>query len=130
MLRVTGKFIAVILAVWLPVFGGNALAMSVTMQSAGADCHAAAAQQGEPRCASGMQQHARHAVADQDQSPTHQGNAGDDCGACHLAGCGYLAAASVEVAGNQPSALVFLPVSAQFKSITSAPLDPPPLVRS
>lgn len=126
MFRSTGKLIAVILAIWLPMFSGNALAMSVTMQTMRGDFHSVAAQQGEPHCASAVQQHAHHAVADQDQSTGHQ-SAGEDCGACHLACCGYLAAASIEVIGAQPSPRLFAPVAAQFQSIIPTLLDPPPL---
>ncbi len=131
MFRATRKFIAVILAIWLPLFSGNALAMSVAMQAMRGDCHSTAAQQDELHCASTVQQHAHHdqLAAEQDQSTSHQGNAGDDCGTCHLACCGYLAAASIEVMGAQPSAMLYLPATAQFQSITSTPLDPPPLAR-
>jgi len=131
MFRATRKLIAVILAIWLPLFSGNALAMSVAMQAMRGGCDSVAAQQDESHCAS-TQQHARHdqLAAEQDQSSSHQGNAGDDCGTCHLTCCGYLAAASVEAMGDQPSALLFQPVSTQFQSFTSAPLDPPPLSRA
>ena len=129
-----GKFIAVILAIWLPLFSGNALAVSIAMQAMGGDHHSVVAQQGEPdaHCASIMQQHTQHAqlAADQDQSAGHQDQpAGEDCGTCHLACCGYLAAASIEVVETQPSAKPFALLSTQFQSITSTPLDPPPLAR-
>ena len=135
MSHAAGKFIAVILAIWLPLFSGNALAVSVAMQPMGGDHHSIVVQQGEPdaHCASTMQQHPHHAqpAADQDQSAGHQDQlAGEDCGTCHLACCGYLAAASIEVMGAQPSAMLFLPTTAQFQSITSTLLDPPPLARA
>jgi len=133
MLRTTRKFIAVILAIWLPLFSGNALAVSVAMQSMHGDGHPAVTQQGTPHCDSTVQQHAHHAqpAADQDQSAGHQGQpAGDDCGTCHLACCGYMAAASIEVTDAQPSARLFTPLSTQFQSITPIPLDPPPLARA
>ncbi|HYR05714.1 MAG TPA: DUF2946 domain-containing protein [Gallionella sp.] len=129
MFRATRKFIAVILAIWLPLFSGNALAVSVAMQAMRGDCHSTAAQQDELHCASTMQQHDDQLAADMDQSASQQGKAGDDCGTCHLACCGYLAAASIEVMGAQLSALLFLTTTAQFQSITSTPLDPPPLAR-
>ena len=128
-----GKFIAVILAIWLPLFSGNALAVSIAMQAMGGDHHSVVAQQGEPdaHCASIMQQHAQHAqfAADQEQAASHQNPAGEDCGTCHLACCGYMAAASIEVVETQPSAKPFALLSTQFQSITSTPLDPPPLAR-
>ncbi|HEU0219724.1 MAG TPA: DUF2946 domain-containing protein [Gallionella sp.] len=132
-----GKFIAVILVVWLPLFSGNALAVSIAMQSPGGDCHSAVEQQGEPQphCASTVQQHTQHAqlAADQDQSAGHQDQqnpAGEDCGTCHLSCCGYLAAASIEVMDAQPSDRLFTLLSTQFQSITSTPLNPPPLARA
>ena len=131
------KFIAVILAIWLPLFSGNVLAVSVAMQTMDGDCHSVVAQQGEtqPHCASIMQQHMQHAqfTADQDRSAGHQDQqnpAGENCGTCHLACCGYLAAASIEVTETQPSAGLFTLLSTQFQSIPSTPLDPPPLARA
>ncbi|MCR4298097.1 MAG: DUF2946 domain-containing protein [Gallionella sp.] len=131
-----GKFIAVILAIWLPLFSGNALAVSIAMQAMTGDCHSAVAQQGEPHkdCASVMQQHTQHTqlAADQDQSAGHhdqQNSVGEKCGTCHLACCGYMVTAPVEVMEAQPSARLFTPLSSQFQSITTTPLDPPPLAR-
>ena len=128
-----GKFIAVILAIWLPLFSGNALAVSVAMQSMGGDHRSIVVQQGEPdaHCASTMQQHTHPAQPAADQSPGHQGQpAGEDCGTCHLACCGYMAAAPIEVMEAQPAARPFTLLSTQFQSITSIPLDPPPLARA
>ncbi|MDP2693483.1 MAG: hypothetical protein Q8O58_01240 [Gallionella sp.] len=134
-----------ILAIWLPLFSGNALAVSVAMQSMGGDYHSAVAQQGEPdaHCASIMQQHAHHDQLAADQSAGHpdqqnhgqqnqdqQNPAGEDCGTCHLACCGYMAAASIEVMDAQPSGRLFTLLSTQFQSVTSTPLDPPPLARA
>lgn len=133
MFRATRKFITVILAIWLPLFSGNALAVSVAMQSMGGDHHSVVVQQGEPdaHCASTMQQHTHHDQLAADQSTGHQGQpAGEDCGTCHLACCGYMAAASIEMMEAQPSARLFTLLSTQFQSITSTPLDPPPLVRA
>jgi len=137
MLRTFGKFIAVILAIWLPLFSGNALAASIAMQSMGGDRHSAVAKQGEPHahCASTVQQHTQHAqlATDQDQSAGHQDQpnpADENCGTCHLACCGYMVAAPAKVMGAQPSARLFATLSSQFQSITSTPLDPPPLARA
>jgi len=127
MSHTVGKYIAVILAIWLPLFSGNALAVSVAMQSMGGDCHPAMALKGEPRphCASTAQQHAQH----EQLAAVDDRSAGEDCGTCHLACCSYLAAASFEVMADHPSAVLYSPVSTQFQSITSTPLDPPPLAR-
>jgi len=136
MSRTIGKFIAVILAVWLPLFSGNALAVSIAMQSMTGDCHSAVAQRGEPHkdCASAMQQPMHHAQLDAatDQSTGHQeqqNSAGKNCGTCHLACCGYMVAAPAKVMEAQPSARLFTPLLSQFQSITTTPLDPPPLAR-
>lgn len=137
MSRTIGKFIAVILAIWLPLFSGNALAVSIAMQAMGGDRHGAVAQQGEPRmhCPSTAQQHMQHSrlAADQNQSADHQEQqnpAGENCGTCHLACCGYMATAPIEVMEAQPSARLFTPLLSQFQSITTTPLDPPPLARA
>jgi hypothetical protein len=127
MYRATGKFVAVLLAIWLPLFSGNALAMSVAMQRGGS--HPVAAQQ-EAHCDPVMQQHAYHDAADQNQSVGQEHSDGGDCGICHLACCGYLATALVKVADARPPALRFLPVLTYFHSFTTAPLDPPPLARA
>jgi len=135
--RTIGKFIAVILAIWLPLFSGNALAASIAMQSVSGNCHSAAAQQSEhqPHCASTMQQPMHHAQIDtgMDQPAGHQDQpnpAGDNCGTCHSACCGYMVTASAKAMEVQPSARMFATISSQFQSITSTPLDPPPLARA
>ncbi|OGT09932.1 MAG: hypothetical protein A3J49_19410 [Gallionellales bacterium RIFCSPHIGHO2_02_FULL_57_16] len=133
--RTIGKFIAVILAIWLPLFSGNALAASIAMQAMTGDCHSAVAQQEEPHkgCASAMQQHHAQLDAKTDQSAGHHDrqNADDEnCGTCHLACCGYMVTASAKAMEVQPSARMFATISSQFQSITSTPLDPPPLARA
>ncbi len=143
MFRLFRKFVAVLLAVWLPLFSGNALAASIVMQSSNGDCHTAVAQQvSHPsQHASDMHQHMHHAqlTANQDQSPVHQeqqnsphdsqNSSCDNCGVCQLACSGYLAAVAINVAEAQPSAQSFTLSSTQYQSVTSAPLDPPPLAR-
>lgn len=123
-----GKFIAVIMVIWLPLFSGNALAASMVMQVMGGDHHGAVAQQGEPHmhCPSAAQQHIQYSLlaADQDQS------AGEDCGTCHFACGGYMATASIKVMEVQSLARLFISPSSQFQSITLTPLDPPPLARA
>ena len=142
MSHATGKFIAVILAIWLPLFSGNALAASVAMQAMAGGHHTAVVQPGEPQshCPSTMQQHAHQDQYDAslDQSASHpeqqnqdQQNApGENCGTCHFACCGYMAAATVEVTDAQSPARLFASMSTQFQSINSTPLDPPPLARA
>jgi len=131
MFRTTGKFIAVILAIWLPLFSGNALAVSVAMQAMEGGHHPVAAQQGvhQSHGASAAQQHMHHAQpgTNPDQPADQQDSAGESCGTCHLACCGYMAAAAIKVVEAQPSDRLFTSLSSQFQSITSIPLDPPPL---
>ena len=130
------KFVAILMLLWLPLFSGNALAVSIAMQAMGSGCHAVVAQQGKPHHRpSTAQQHTQRfkLTADQDQSVDHQdqqNSASNNCGVCHLACCGYLAAASIEVTEAQPPARLFTFASTQFQSFTSAPLDPPPLARA
>jgi hypothetical protein len=139
MFRLSRKFVAVLLTIWLPLFSGNALAASIAMQLRGGDCHVV-----QPDVAQQSSHHSNHVssmhhqvqlAADQpaahqeqqghqhnQQTPSHK-----NCGVCQLACCGYLAAVTIEVAEAQPLAQSFLPSSTQFQSITSTPLDPPPL---
>lgn len=123
MQRSTKKFVAVFIAIWLPLFSGNALAVSVAMQvMSGAD-HAVVAMEGE-QCP--------HHVLNHDQSAGLQDQQNAGCGStgiCHLACCGYMATASIKVPVDQPFALSFAPASNQFQSIALTPLDPPPLAR-
>ena len=131
------KLVAVLLAVWLPLFSGNALAVSIAMQTESGDCHAAVVQTNEHHShhVSATHQHMQHtqlatiqdhSVGAHDQQDTSHKN----CGVCHLACCGYMAAAAIEVAEIKPLAQLFAPSLTQFQSFTTAPLDPPPLVRA
>lgn len=123
MLRSIKKFIAVFIAIWLPFFSGNALAVSVAMQAMAGDGHVVVAQEAE---------HCSHhaSAAGQDQSAGLQDQQDSSCsgsGICHLACCGYMATVSIEVAEAQPFAISYVPSSTQFQSIALIPLDPPPL---
>lgn len=135
------KLIVVLLAIWLPLFTGNALAMSIVMQSAGEACHVKIAPQ--------TMQHEQHAAGHQhdhmnvsmdmsgdmaaDQPSAHSdelGHSADkNCGICHLACCSYLAAVVGEMPSLPAVAQQFTLVALQFQSITLTPLDPPPLSR-
>ncbi|MHB1236133.1 MAG: DUF2946 family protein [Gallionella sp.] len=127
------KFVAVLLAVWLPIFSGSALAASAAMQTMGGDCRSAAVQPDEYPSHHLSDAH-RHApvVANQTQATGHydqQNSSCKNCGICHFACSGYLATVAVEITETQPLVQSFTPSSTQFKSFTSAPLDPPPLAR-
>lgn len=140
------QFIAVLLAIWLPLFSGNALAASIAMQTNGGNCHGVQpgitqsdiAQPGAYHAnhVSSMHQHMQLA-ADQPAGHQEQQNHQHDhpnpshknCAVCQLACSGYMAAVTVEVAGIQLPTQAYTPLSTQFQSHTSAPLDPPPLAR-
>lgn len=127
MSRFIKKSIALFIAVWLPMFSGNVLAVSVGMQSMGNGCHVAV-QQDEHH----MHHDAQHflSAADQDQSSCLHDQKESGCGnsgICHLACSGYLAAASINVPEAQPFAQSFTSSSTQFISVALTLLDPPPL---
>jgi hypothetical protein len=128
MLRMPGKFVAVLLAVWLPLFSANALAASTGMQSMTDGCPMVPIGTSLPQHLSAMKQHmqltALHGQQHQHagQNPSHR-----NCGLCQLACCGYLADVTGWLAPLQPLVLSFPPASIQFQSVSSAPLDPPPL---
>lgn len=136
------KFAAVLLAVWLPLFTGNALAVSVGMQSISGNCHTVEQQDlnQSPQYVSSSHQHMHHAqmTTNSDQSSMHQehipngqrSSSHKDCGVCQLACCGYMATVAIEVAQIKPAAQLFAFSATQFQSFFSAPLVPPPLARA
>ena len=133
MFQLPRKFVAVLLAVWLPMFSGYALADSIVMQSMKGDCHGAQQVSNPSQQVSNVHQHMHHvqpgasehqsAGLHDSQSPT----CNDHCGVCQIACSGYLAAVIMVVIEAQPSSQSFTLVSTQFQSFTSAPLVPPPL---
>lgn len=127
------KFVAVFITIWLPLFSGNALAVSVAMQAMSAADHDVVAMEGE-QCPHhhSVAQREQSSAADQDQSAGFQDqhNSCGTSGICHLACCGYLAAISITVVGIQLFSQTFTPSSSQFQSIALTPLDPPPLARA
>ena len=122
------QFLAVFLAVWLPLFSGNALAASIVMPSMGGDCQAMQPVQ----TASAMDQHLQLAADQQQQIPQHDqhNTCHNDHGICQLACCSYLAAVTLAIADIPSATQSFAPSSTQFQSFNSAPLDPPPLARA
>jgi len=125
------KFISVLLVLWLPLLSGNALATSITMQFKGSDCDSAL--NGKSKTYSSQivsKMHHRHAdfLSPQDHLLEHK-QVNKECGKCVLACCGYVPASVVTVTKMKLPAVKLEPADAQFQSITSIPLDPPPLVR-
>jgi len=139
------KFIAILLALWLPLFSGSVLAASVSMQY-----HSGQHQSGQM---DSVQSHddahddVGQFVAMQhgdsceqqfaDSSDTQHHAASHDhhdkkctaCGVCHLACSGYLAVSDLSgLTQHQPEATVAVYLLS-FNSTTSLPLLPPPLAR-
>ena len=138
MSRSIRKFVAVFIAIWLPLFSGNVLAVSVGMQSMsgdsmGRDCHAAAVHQDAHHVHHASAEQYSGAAADHGQSSCfydHQDSGCGNSGICHLACSGYLATASVTLVGARPSAQLVQSSSTQFQSAPLTPFDPPPLARA
>jgi len=132
MLNITRKLIALMMALWLPLFSGSALAASVAMHAMGGDCSSAVEQPFDHHHAISHGQPTDHAT--HDGSGPHQGDHHDtsckNCGVCHIACCGYIATIGTGVEVLQPSAKSYVSALSQFQSVTFAPLDPPPLVRA
>jgi ferredoxin len=126
MFRKAKKFVAVLMLLWLPLFSSSALATSVSMLMQQADCHEASASQAMTYedMAEHHQHHGEMAAAADEQAPSCNA-----CGVCHLACTGYLAVPVVELVAAQTVARDSTPYSVSFISVSSAPLDPPPLAR-
>jgi hypothetical protein len=128
MLSLPGKLVAVFLVIWLPLFSANALAASIGMQSMAGGCQMAQAETRHSQHVAAMHHHMQVPVLHGQQHqhdgqyPSHR-----NCGLCQLACCGYLVDATGSLAPLQPLVRPFIPASIQFQSVSSAPLDPPPL---
>lgn len=107
---------------WLPLFSGNTLAATVSMQMQQGDCHEVAALQEMQH--QNMGGHHEMSAADE------QSTACNACDICHLACAGYLAVPGREMLTVQTSARETTPYLLVFHSFTSAPLVPPPLARA
>jgi hypothetical protein len=137
MFRPIRQFVAVVLAIWLPLFSGSALAASVAMQAASGDCRPVVAEVTVQADEHHMHQvstshHHDQLVESQDQAADqHDQNSPSckDCGVCHFACSGYLATIAIQVIETRVLAQAYLTSSTQYQSFTSAPLVPPPLSR-
>ncbi len=112
---------------WLPLFSGNALAATISMQMQHGRCHEAAAPQAMAH--GHMDAHHQHHA---DTAPTadEHGPSCSACGVCHLACTGYLGVHDIDLAAVQAPTRETTPFLVVFDSFTSAPLVPPPLVRA
>jgi hypothetical protein len=130
------QFIAVLLAIWLPLFSGSALAASMVMPSMGGECHLSHSGAHQTDYNSSVHLHMQIATdqsaafQQQTPQPNSQNSSQKDCGVCQLACCAYLIAVTVAIVDIPSAAQLFYPSSTQFQSYTSAPLDPPPLARA
>ena len=127
MSRLTRKFVAVLMLLWLPLFSSSALAASLAMQLQQGGCHAAAAVQTMSHENTGEhhQHHGDLSAAADEQQPSCSA-----CGICHLACTGYLAVPEAATVAAQANALEATPYQVSYLSVCSAPLDPPPLARA
>lgn len=120
MSRLTQKIVAVLFAIWLPLFSGGALAASVAMQT-----HAVHEQDAMMTdCGmDDMDMSTQAGVTDEHQAGC------DTCAVCHLACTAYLSVPKIENLAVQMTARDITPYLLAFSSHTSAPLLPPPLAR-
>ena len=125
MLRLSKKFVAVMLLLWLPVFTGNALATSIIMQMPVGHCHDDSMQMDDMDI--GGMDMGSPLMADAADEHNPSCNA---CAVCHLACTAYLAVPDVEMVAVQTSALETTPYLVDFHSHISTPLLPPPLVHA
>ncbi|MDO8813246.1 MAG: DUF2946 domain-containing protein [Gallionella sp.] len=140
MSRPIRKFIALLLAIWLPLFSGNALAGVIAMQSKGEDCHAAVTQQNEHRSHHAQNTpvtaHAQHEqlAANPDISSSGQHDqTNSSCknhAICHLACCGYMANSVLMTVAKQQPGHAFTPYLVTLYTLTLPLFDPPPLARA
>lgn len=106
MSRTFKKLLAILLALWLPLFSGNILAAAMHVPAHGA-CHEMAA----------MQDSHTHANQDADQKPCN----------CHQACCCYLGVQEISVSAALQTADSIPPYLFSFHTVSSIPLLPPPL---
>ena len=127
------KFIAVVLAIWLPVLSGSALASSVAMQAMDSDCHLAGVQLREysPQQLSASHHHDQFAASHSQETGQHdqQDSSCKNCGVCHFACSGFMAALSIAETKNQVLIPGYTLFSTDFQSFSSAPPNPPPVAR-
>ncbi len=104
------KFIALLLVVWLPLFTGSAMALSVPVLVPHGECH-------------------EMAMDDMDAAVDMAADTSDDCcnPLCHLACGGYLNAREIRTPDIRQTGTSVTPYQFSFHSVTEVPLDPPPL---
>jgi hypothetical protein len=116
------KFIAVLFAIWLPIFGGAALAASVSMQMPNGACHETGMETMQ-----GMDESQHIMSNDQSSARDQHGTSCAACGVCHFACSAYLGVQQINSMEVLQSAASITPYLFSFHSIISTPLVPPPL---
>ncbi|MDE2311264.1 MAG: hypothetical protein KGL01_10640 [Betaproteobacteria bacterium] len=123
-----------LLAIWLPLFSGNALAESVAMQPKAGGCHAVAAQQSghHSHQASAKRQHVHQAqlAANPVLSSDQHDLSCKNHAICHLACCGYVAGSVSVIVAEQQADRVFAPYLDTPCTLTLPLFDPPPIART
>jgi hypothetical protein len=112
------KFVAVLMLILLPLSGSSALAATISMQKNDA-CDGMAM--------TVIQHHQEGGTGNAATAHAHQCKSCSINGTCHLSCIGYLAPPSYELASLQPEMRPVTPYLVSFTSVTSAPLNPPPL---
>ncbi len=117
MSHTTQKIIAILFALWLPLFSGSALAASVAMQMP------AGSAQEAMMADCGMDE------MDMQQSGNSPDQACDSCALCHMACTAYIAVPVMSTPAVAASSYDATPYLLAFSSYSYTPLLPPPLVR-
>lgn len=131
MSRLIKKFIAVFIALWLPLFSGNMMAMPVFMLNGGTVDHSVVAQHDSTDADSPHHMAAAtgHCAMHDDSDSSASGQSHPDTGCKHPAACQLVVAAGqVEIALLALSEFE-ISYTDSFESHSAAPLDPPPLAR-
>lgn len=128
------KFIAVLLAIWLPLFSGSVLAASVSMQFHAGQSHSEQAlNEAIPDMRQDMHDSCEQQFvgsSDTHAAPhDHHDKKCTACGVCHLACSGYLAVSDLSGLTRQQPDSVLTTYLLSFNSVSSIPLLPPPLAR-
>ncbi|WP_283744465.1 DUF2946 family protein [Sideroxydans sp. CL21] len=129
MFRSSGKFIAILLLLWLPIFNGSALAATVSMQMQQGRSHETAAAHMNMMSHADMTGQHQHPCKMHTTTDEHDTSC-NSCGVCHLACTGYLVVPGMEMIPVQTATTEITPYLVAFDSLVSAPLVPPPLVRA
>jgi hypothetical protein len=125
MSRLSQKIIAVLFAIWLPLFSGSALAASVSMQMSNGQMPAGHCQDESMQMAE-MGDMDMHSMSDADHQTAP---ACDLCGLCHMACTAYLVMPNIALMTAQTVASDSTPYAFSFHTISFTPLLPPPLAR-